>query len=276
MQAQIANLQQASNALVDLARSIQATLDQEREAVLEEARAEAERVREEARAEIELVRERMVAETRRECESMLRDAERQHAQLTREIRAMSEVHAVQDSVVKLDVGGHVFSTSVHTLRSVPHSMLDAMMSGRFEMKETEEGCLFIDRDGSLFGHVLGWLRDRVVDVEGLDATTLRRLKREFSFFGLETGRVEERRWAYVVGGLRAGRRLADVERYDDVEDACFPGPRMQHLRSDFGIAVVGGVLYVTGGWNGAERMNSGPLPLPIGRAPRPTAALALL
>ena len=115
--------------------------------MLEAARTESGRVLAEARAEIERERERVRAATRRECESMLRDAESKHGQLSREISAMSEVHTVQDSVVKLDVGGRVFSTSVHTLRSVPHSMLDAMVSGRFEMKN----------GGGLPVHRPGWV-----------------------------------------------------------------------------------------------------------------------
>ena len=75
--------------------------------------------------------------------------------------------------------------------------------------------MFIDRDGSLFGYVLEYLRDRVVDLEGLDATSLRRLKREFAFFGLELGRSVEHEWAIVTGGqVSSGDIVASVECFD--------------------------------------------------------------
>ena len=79
-------------------------------------------------------------------------------------------------------------------------MLDVMLSGRFEVTRTEEEHVFIDRNGQLFGYVLEWLRDRKVELGGLDAATLRRIQREFAFFGLDLGGVDERRCAVVVAG----------------------------------------------------------------------------
>jgi hypothetical protein len=61
--------------------------------------------------------------------------------------------------VKLDVGGYKFSTTLTTLTADPDSMLAAMFSGRFPVEKNEEGCVFIDRDGSYFHHILNWLRN---------------------------------------------------------------------------------------------------------------------
>ena len=56
------------------------------------------------------------------------------------------------SIVKLNVGGYIYQTSLVTLRKDPDSKLCAMFSGSHELKpEEEEGAYFIDRDGKLFG-----------------------------------------------------------------------------------------------------------------------------
>ncbi len=60
--------------------------------------------------------------------------------------------------IKLDVGGVNYSTSITTLTSQPNSMLEAMFSGRYPIKKDEDGTVFIDRNGILFGVILDWLR----------------------------------------------------------------------------------------------------------------------
>lgn len=52
--------------------------------------------------------------------------------------------------IKLDVGGHVFTTSLLTLTRESDSMLAAMFSGRHEVIKEDDGCVFIDRDGTHF------------------------------------------------------------------------------------------------------------------------------
>jgi len=61
--------------------------------------------------------------------------------------------------VRLDVGGYKYSTTLTTLTADPNSMLAAMFSGRFPVEKNEEGCVFIDRDGRYFHHILNWLRN---------------------------------------------------------------------------------------------------------------------
>jgi hypothetical protein len=61
-------------------------------------------------------------------------------------------------VVKLDVGGTKFTTTVATLRNVPNTMLSAMFSGRHSIRTNAEGYYFIDRDGTHFRHILNMLR----------------------------------------------------------------------------------------------------------------------
>ena len=71
-------------------------------------------------------------------------------------KKLDQVHF--SSTVKLNVGGQHFTTSVQTLTKDPNSMLAAMFSGRFDMKPSEDGSFFIDRDGTHFRFILNFLR----------------------------------------------------------------------------------------------------------------------
>jgi hypothetical protein len=112
------------------------------------------------------------------------DTER--AELQREIEAMQIHKEQQDGRIRLNVGGYRYDTSVPTLRRVPDNLFDAYFSGRYAQNVCEDGSIFIDRDGMLFGHVLEYMRDGVVSVMEQDELSrmglLRRLKREFSYF----------------------------------------------------------------------------------------------
>lgn len=59
-----------------------------------------------------------------------------------------------ESLVKLDVGGISYTTSVVTLTRDPDSMLAAMFSGRHELKKEADGSIFMDRDGTHFRYVI--------------------------------------------------------------------------------------------------------------------------
>ncbi len=72
---------------------------------------------------------------------------------------MKEVNQLQESRIKLDVGGQSFVTSIQTLISDPDSLLAVMFSGVHTMTRQEDGSYFLDRDGSHFKHILNFLRD---------------------------------------------------------------------------------------------------------------------
>ncbi|XP_048588442.1 uncharacterized protein LOC116605526 isoform X2 [Nematostella vectensis] len=65
-------------------------------------------------------------------------------------------------VIPLNVGGYYFVTRRSTLMKDSDSMLAVMFSGRHHLDTDNEGRYFIDRDGTLFKHVLGFLRDEQV------------------------------------------------------------------------------------------------------------------
>ena len=88
------------------------------------------------------------------------------------------------SMVKLNVGGHYFTTSLQTLIKDPNSMLAVMFSGEFDMKPAEDGAFFIDRDGTHFRFILYYLRTGQLSLpEG--ATALKELEAEAKFYQIQ-------------------------------------------------------------------------------------------
>ena len=119
------------------------------------------------------------------CEIFQREADRLHEE-QKSIDAMSkkldQVHFL--STVKLNVGGQHFTTSVQTLTNYPNSMPAAMFSGRFDMKPSEDGSFFIDRDGTQFRFILNFLRTGKLTLpEG--ATFTKELEEEAEFYQIQ-------------------------------------------------------------------------------------------
>ena len=119
------------------------------------------------------------------CEIFQREATRVREE-QQSIDAMSkkldQVHF--SSTVKLNVGGQHFTTSVQTLTKDPNSMLAAMFSGRFDMKPSEDGSFFIDRDGTHFRFILNFLRTGKLTLpEG--ATCTKELEEEAEFYQIQ-------------------------------------------------------------------------------------------
>lgn len=65
--------------------------------------------------------------------------------------------------MQLNVGGHLFTTSLSSIRKHPESTL-AQMVGRHR---DAQGRCFIDRDGSHFGAVLQFLRAETLPTDNI-------------------------------------------------------------------------------------------------------------
>lgn len=127
--------------------------------------------------------------------------------------------------IKLDVGGKIYATSLTTLTSDPDSMLAAMFSGRFPLKKDDDGCYFLDRDGTYFGYILEWLRDGTLPNIDNDNNTLdlrERLIREAEYYGLRLAGIlkeaarqeaEERRLKEVEAALKEQGRQEQEEKF---------------------------------------------------------------
>jgi len=89
--------------------------------------------------------------------------------------------------VLLDIGGHHFSTSIHTLTSIPDSYFGRLFSGPFPSHMVgEDGRVFLDRDGNQFRYILNYLRDPgTFTLKLRNKTELDQLRREAAFYGIE-------------------------------------------------------------------------------------------
>eukprot|EP01032_Pedospumella_encystans_P010211 gene10211-11951_t len=88
-------------------------------------------------------------------------------------------------VVKVNVGGTKFTTSLTTLCRFPNTMIGTMYSGRHELVQDEEGYHFIDRDGTHFRYILNYLRSPETFECELAGAALKELKSECEYYGLK-------------------------------------------------------------------------------------------
>ena len=94
---------------------------------------------------------------------------------------LSNVHFGEN--IKINVGGRMFLTSLKTLRKEPESVLALMFSEKFNLKKEDDGSFFIDRDGTVFHHVLNYLRDGKI-LEDVIEDHEQQLQSEAEFYGL--------------------------------------------------------------------------------------------
>jgi N-acetylneuraminic acid mutarotase len=195
--------------------------------------------------------EGVLSEVAKECAKGLAEVAKEKTDLHREIAAMHKHKEAQEGRVVLDIGGHRYTTSVQTLRRLPHTFFDAYFSGRYAMDRCEDGSVFIDRDGEHFGQVLEYLRDGVLsvaerNVADLDVSVLRWLKRDMDFYCIEL-MAEPQEVAFAVGGADENTELASMERYDAASGAWREVAAMATRRKQFGMCELNGELYATGG-----------------------------
>ena len=102
-----------------------------------------------------------------------------------ETRQRQEQEAFDNSTVRLNVGGHYFTTSIETLTKDPNSLLAAMFSEGFQKKKpSKDGSFFIDRDGTHFRYILNYLRDGEL-VLPENETFLKEIKAEAKFYQIQ-------------------------------------------------------------------------------------------
>ena len=107
-------------------------------------------------------------------------------QLQKDIQLMSKMNKIQDSCIKLNIGGHLYTTSTLTLTRDPQSMLATMFSGRHSIIKEGDGSCFIDRDGTHFCYILNYLRDGGFNDDMLptDRDIQKKLLREAEYYQL--------------------------------------------------------------------------------------------
>lgn len=68
------------------------------------------------------------------------------------------INEFHSPIVQLNIGGHLFITTLSNLRKHPDSKLAELFSGQPKLRTDAEGRYFIDRDGTHFGAILEFLR----------------------------------------------------------------------------------------------------------------------
>jgi len=132
----------------------------------------------------EAAKKTIIQNAKKEADIILAGAAGEKQQWEAEKAALAGVQHFE-SVVKLDVGGVRYTTSLTTLRRFPDSMIGCMFSGRHALPKGEDGYFFIDRDGTHFRHILNFLRSPEgykVLVTGAEEEELRR---ECEYYGID-------------------------------------------------------------------------------------------
>jgi hypothetical protein len=94
-------------------------------------------------------------------------------------------HLQNSKIIKLNVGGQYFATTLTTLTKDKDSMLAAMFSGQYQLEKDESGCVFIDRDGKYFSYVLHYLRTNELSAEITEQKVLTQLQKEAQYYQLQ-------------------------------------------------------------------------------------------
>ena len=121
-------------------------------------------------------------------ESEFRELRREKASLENVKAAISSRPFTPLQKVKLDVGGRVFATTLHTLTQIPDCYFGATFSERWELNLDQDGMFFIDRDPTAFSHILNYLRDypdSTIDESLLTPYELYMLRKEAEFYTIQ-------------------------------------------------------------------------------------------
>jgi len=89
------------------------------------------------------------------------------------------------SKIKLDVGGAHFTTSLSTLTQVGGSLFSGMFSGNIKITPDKDGYYFIDRDPTVFPHILNFLRGTPPDIKNFSKREIGLLAQEAKYYLLD-------------------------------------------------------------------------------------------
>jgi len=132
-------------------------------------------------------------------------------------------------MIRFNVGGKSYSTSLSTITKYPDNMLGAMFSGRFNVPQEDDGSYFIDRDGQYFGIILNYLRDGSVDLSR-NPLVLASIKREALFYGLTEFAKQISDWELVVDLLYQRQPTSATARRALIVDSMKAYPLNQTLQ----------------------------------------------
>lgn len=118
----------------------------------------------------------LVCEAQQMHQSVLHERIKQFSKLA---QAVEEINAMQQTVLMLNVGGHVHHLSKHSATRHRDSFFGALFSDAFNPKD--QTCTFIDRDGETFSLVATYLRH---ETHFIDIRNKKRVTQECAFYCL--------------------------------------------------------------------------------------------
>lgn len=116
----------------------------------------------------------------------LQEFQARQQKLDEDMKRIESQNRIAESRVSLNIGGHIFTTSILTLTKIEDSFLAVMFSGRHNLQREADGSFFIDRDGTNFRFILNYLRDGESSVDIIPDNTklLQELLSEAEFYKL--------------------------------------------------------------------------------------------
>ena len=177
--------QQASLTLAD-ATTVQLTATSK----AAQAEATAKQITDKARKDAEIIVQNAEATgksvediTAAKCKKMEEAVAAERARWKAEKDSVADIQKFQ-SIVKINVGGNRFDTSLTTLTRFPDTMIGTMFNGRHTLVLDAEGYHFIDRDGTHFRYILNYLRSPEAFEVDLPSVALKELQNECKYYGL--------------------------------------------------------------------------------------------
>lgn len=88
--------------------------------------------------------------------------------------------------IKLNIGGQIFETTKSTLLSIQDTYFTGMLDESHEFSKTlKDGTYFIDRDNKYFGYILKFLRNGMINIDGLKYCELKDIVDEAEYYLIE-------------------------------------------------------------------------------------------
>jgi len=121
-----------------------------------------------------------------------------------EKKQIQKISRPEDEIIDLDVGGMTegFRVRKSLLTSVPGSALEAMFSGRHELKKMN-GRVFVDRDPDVFKMVISYLRNgkRIHAIQ--DLSIKERFEMELDYWNLDEEQKQKKLRAEKIIDMQA-------------------------------------------------------------------------
>jgi len=111
-----------------------------------------------------------------------------------EIQKKSFEHVTTSPIIKLNVGGKRFMTTLATLTS-SESKLSKMFTGALPIIKDDKNVFFIDRNGDYFSYILDYLRENTL-YSPSDTFLSKKIKEEMEYYEIKSQPVSSELWSW--------------------------------------------------------------------------------